>query len=253
MKHGDFTDLADNYAKYRPGYSPFVLEAVLGLLASEKHPVTADVGAGTGIWSRMLAAKGARVTAVEPNEAMRAEGMKQSPGSVVWVGAPAEETTLPGASFDLVTMASSFHWPDFDRAVAEFFRILKANGLFVALWNTRFFENNPLLARIEKKLHELVPGMKRVSSGRSDFCENLTDRLLGCGAFADVLYLEGFHTELQTPERYKGLWESVNDVRVQAGPDRFAAFLEYIDQETAGLTHIEARYKTRAWIARRKD
>ncbi len=31
MKHGDFTALADNYARYRPGYSPFVRDAFLSL------------------------------------------------------------------------------------------------------------------------------------------------------------------------------------------------------------------------------
>lgn len=31
MKHGDFTQLADNYSRYRPGYSPFVLETFLRL------------------------------------------------------------------------------------------------------------------------------------------------------------------------------------------------------------------------------
>ena len=31
MKHGDFTSLAANYAQYRPGYSPFVLDAFVGL------------------------------------------------------------------------------------------------------------------------------------------------------------------------------------------------------------------------------
>lgn len=35
MKHGDFTELADNYAKYRPGYSPFALDAFLALAAAQ--------------------------------------------------------------------------------------------------------------------------------------------------------------------------------------------------------------------------
>lgn len=32
MKHGDFTELAENYAKYRPGYSPLILDSVCALL-----------------------------------------------------------------------------------------------------------------------------------------------------------------------------------------------------------------------------
>ena len=51
MKHGDFTALADSYARWRPGYSPFVLDAFLALSDSSQSGrkeagVCADVGAG---------------------------------------------------------------------------------------------------------------------------------------------------------------------------------------------------------------
>lgn len=252
MKHGDFTTLADNYARYRPGYSPFVLDAFLALAQSGR--VCADVGAGTGIWSRQVAAAGAQVVAVEPNDAMRQAGEKQNAGlDIAWRKGKAEATGLPDASCDMVCMASSFHWPDFDAAVREFHRILKPGGLFMALWNTRRFESNPLLAEIEAYLHRLVPELKRVSSGRSEFCDSLTDRLRQRQEFADVLYLEGRHAELQSPERYIGLWQSVNDVRVQAGEERFARFIEHIRHVTADVPVIEAEYLTRAWITRAHD
>ena len=67
---------------------------------------------------------------------------------------------------------------------------------------------------------------------------------------ADVLYLEGRHTESQSPERYIGLWQSVNDVRVQAGEERFARFIAHIEEVTRETPVIEAEYLTRAWIAR---
>lgn len=141
-------------------------------------------------------------------------------------------------------MASSFHWPDFDLAVREFHRILRPGGLFMALWNTRRYESNPLLVEIEDHLHTLVPELRRVSSGRSEFCATLTERLAERSEFEDVLYLEGLHTENQSPERYIGLWESVNDVRVQAGEERFRHFIDYIRERTAGQPVIEAEYLT---------
>ena len=252
MKHGDFTSLADNYAKYRPGYSPFVLDAFLAL--GGENGVCVDAGAGTGIWSRQLASKGTQVFAVEPNDAMREVGEKQNNGlNITWYKGSAEHTGLPDASCHMLCMASSFHWPDFDAAVKEFHRILKPGGLFMALWNTRRWESNPLLVEIEEYLHKLVPDMKRVSSGRSEFCNGLTERLKQREEFEDVLYLEGRHTELQSPEHYIGLWESVNDVRVQAGEERFTQFLGYIRELTKDIEVIEAEYLTRAWIARCKD
>jgi hypothetical protein len=46
MKYGDFTELAENDAKYRPGYSPFVHNAIAGLVPKGAKAET--VGAGTG-------------------------------------------------------------------------------------------------------------------------------------------------------------------------------------------------------------
>lgn len=249
MKHGDFTQLAKNYALYRPGYSPFVLDVLYSLGTGK---ACADIGAGTGIWSRQLAGKGFAVTAVEPNDAMRKAGLDQNDGySIKWLKGSAETTGLPDSAFDVVCMASSFHWPDFDKAVKEFYRILKPRGLFMALWNTRFIENNPLLIDIEKYLHRLVPEMKRISSGRSEFCDSLTQKLLVREEFSDVLYLEGRHTEKQSSQHYIGLWESVNDVRVQAGEERFKQFLKYIKDVTKDIAFIEAEYLTRAWLGRK--
>jgi len=192
-----------------------------------------------------------RVLAVEPNDAMRTAGERQNQGyDITWSKGSAEHTGLPPHSVHMLCMASSFHWPDFDAAVREFARVLRPGGLFMALWNTRRYESNPLLVEIEDYLHALVPELRRVSSGRSAFCDGLTDRLAGRKEFADVLYLEGRHTEQQSPEQYIGLWESVNDVRVQAGEERFARFLDYIRERTAQLDHIDAEYTTRAWVAR---
>ena len=249
MKHGDFTDLAENYAKYRPAYAPLVRDALAGLLPVGGR--AADIGAGTGIWSQMLHQAGLQVEAVEPNEAMRRAGAAQH-SQIAWRAGSAEASTLPAGQYDLVSMASSFHWPDFKGALAEFERLLKPGGYFAALWNTRDVAGIPLLEDFEAELKRLAPDMKRVSSGRSEFCDALTGRLETSGVFSQVLYLEGHHLEFQSPEHYLGLWESVNDVRVQAGPEKFGQFLDYIHEKTKGLEQIEARYKTRCWLARKK-
>jgi SAM-dependent methyltransferase len=254
MKHGDFTGLAGDYAKFRPGYAPQVATALLGYLGRDAAVVDAvDIGAGTGIWTRILAGRGLRsVTAVEPNDDMRGQGVETSRGSgVTWRKGSAEATGLADGCADLVSMASSFHWADFDKACDEFHRILRPGGVFVALWNPRYIEANPLLVEIEAEIARLKPDIRRVSSGRSGLTERLTDMLSAKPQFTDVLYLEGRHSMQQTPEQYIGAWRSVNDLQVQLGPELFQAFLAFVRQRTAGLAAIETTYLTRAWAARR--
>lgn len=254
MKHGDFSDLAENYSKYRPGYSKFVRDTVLSIPGKRKEEIDfVDVGAGTGIWSRMVAEKGCRTISVEPNAQMMHFGEKDNNGlEIKWINKPAENTELETNSADIISMASSFHWTDFEVTMKEFLRILKPGGYFVALWNPRLIEKNPVLVDIENKLKEIVPDMKRVSSGSSAFCEDLMERLYSVDGIEDVVYLEGQHIEKQSKERYIGLWESVNDVRVQAGPERFGLFLDYIKARIKDGEFVEASYKTRAWIAKKK-
>jgi ubiquinone/menaquinone biosynthesis C-methylase UbiE len=254
MKHGDFTDLAGDYARYRPGYSPSVATAILALIGRPLAEIdAADVGAGTGIWTMMLAARGLHsMTAVEPNEEMRRQGVLASHGiNISWCKGTGEATGLADESVDLVSMASSFHWVDFDKGCAEFQRVLRRGGRFVALWNPRLIEVNPLLVEIEGETTRLKPDIRRVSSGRSGLTERLTDMLWSKAGFDDVLYLEGRHVAHQTPERYLGTWRSVNDLQVQLGSDLFGQFLRYIERKIDGLSSIETTYLTRAWSARR--
>jgi hypothetical protein len=116
---------------------------------------------------------------------------------------------------------------DFDKACDEFHRILWPGGVFVALWNPRFIEANPLLVELEAQIAGLKPDIRRVSSGRSGITERLTDVLNAKPQFTEVLYLEGRHCLLQTPAQYVGAWRSVNDLQVQLGPDLFGELLDF--------------------------
>jgi len=256
LRAGDFTGLAKDYSQHRPDYCPSVLNALLGMVQKPIAEVDfVDVGAGTGIWTRMVHDTGVRsVTAIEPNDDMRLNGIADTQHTAVrWLATSAEATGLQGGSADWLSMASSFHWANFDLATREFHRVLRPGGRFTALWNPRLIEANTLLVEIEAHLDTLRPNIKRVSSGRSGITETLTEQLWASPCFEDVVYLEGRHVIEMTPERYLGVWRSVNDLRVQLGPEKFDAFLAFVEQRIARLQVIEATYLTRAWSAQRKD
>src|SRR5689334_17665803 len=103
---GRFSDRAGDYARFRPTYPAAAIDAVLDGLTP---PITAaDVGAGTGISATLLADRGVRVFAIEPNAAMRASA---APNPLVeWREGSAERTSLADHSVDLVLCAQAFHW-----------------------------------------------------------------------------------------------------------------------------------------------
>lgn len=149
-----FTNRVDNYVKYRPGYPPetlHVLAQECGLVAAD--PV-ADVGSGTGIFSRVLLDNGNRVFGVEPNAAMRgaAEQQLASYERFVSVDGTAEGTTLPGGSVPLITVAQALHWFDPARTRREFARLLQPGGSVAVFWNERHLDATPFLRDYEALL-----------------------------------------------------------------------------------------------------
>jgi len=250
---GDFTGLAHDYHLHRPNYSDSVLSGLVGLLDRPLDAIDfADIGAGTGIWTRMVAQKGPRSTvAIEPNAEMRRVGQSGNDNhSISWLEGSAEDSGLNSNSIDWVTMASSFHWAESEIALREFHRVLRPQGIFTALWNPRRIEGSPLLERIEAEIRRLKPDLVRVSSGWSGITEVLEDLIVESGLFEDVVYIEARHAIVMSPERYVGAWRSVNDLRVQLGSEAFDEFLSFVVRSVENEPCIETEYVTRAWSAR---
>jgi len=130
-----FTDRARDYVRYRPDYPARAIDAVLGGLGGPASLVAADVGAGTGISARLLADRGVRVFAVEPNAAMRDEAAPHP--RVTWIDAAAEATGLGPESLDLLLCAQAFHWFRQREALVEFHRVLRPRGRLALVWNSR--------------------------------------------------------------------------------------------------------------------
>ena len=139
---------------------------------------------------------------------------------------------------------------DFNKAMKEFNRILKPGGVFVALWNPRFISDNQILVDIENKILELNPKLKRVSSGKSEFVENLAKNFLSLSNFESLTFIEGRHKSEQNKEEYIGAWESVNDIQHQLG-EKFKDFMNYIDLKIESDQIIKTTYLTRAWLVKK--
>ena len=128
-----FGNVAREYAEHRPDYPAY---GIAWALAGCEHGVrdVLDLAAGTGALTRGLAATGHKITAVEPDDQMRAELTRRLPDVPALTGT-AEEIPLPDASVDAVMVGQAFHWFDHSRALAEIARVLRPGGVLGLLWN----------------------------------------------------------------------------------------------------------------------
>ena len=139
MNEEKFTGKADLYEKYRPGYPDALVDF---LYQNARCGCVADIGAGTGKFTRCLVRKPWRIIAVEPNADMREKlAVLADTDFIRIVPTTAEDTGLPDMSVGLVTVAQAFHWLDEAKFKAECKRILAPDGMTAIIFNNREYED----------------------------------------------------------------------------------------------------------------
>lgn len=245
----DYTSLADAYLK-RPDYSDAALQALFHTTHVQPGELVCDIGAGTAHLTRKLLAYGLRVHAVEPNDAMRRNGMdvtKNEP-NVTWFEGTGENTGQADHIFDLVTFGSSFNVVDHTKTFPEIQRILKPKGWFACMWNHRNL-NDPIQAEIEGIIQRHIAnydyGLRRAEQ---------TDLIHSSGLFGEVFKIEGTISHQQSLEDCIEAWRSHGTLARQAGP-AFATIIDAIESYLRSLNQpmIPIPYTTRIWTAQLRD
>lgn len=162
----NFTDKADIYAKYRPSYPNEYIEYLLSANELNENQIVADIGSGTGIFSRQLLESGLHVIGVEPNDDMRkmAEQSLSQYSRFQSIKATAEHTTLKENSVDLVTVAQAFHWFNKEAFKIECQRILKQKAHVALVWNSRD-GTSPIIKENAEICQKTCPNFKGFSGG----------------------------------------------------------------------------------------
>lgn len=238
---GDFAPQAKAYAA-RPGYPEALVDLVASRAGVKAGDRVADLGAGTGIFTRHLAARGFVVDAIEPNPAMRAEAPALH--DVHWHEGTFEQTSLRSSSVRWVTAAQAFHWADPPRALPELHRILQPGAHLTCLWNDRRDEHSPWLRAVMDVIRREAPAFDERYRDHDWSATLVTD-----GWFADVVADEAQHVVTMSRDRFRGLWRSHNHFAETAGA-RLPRILAAIDELTADVDEVPVPYVTRAFTAR---
>jgi SAM-dependent methyltransferase len=230
-----FARAADAYERGRPGYP----DEAIDWLTRHLGPQVIDLAAGTGKLSRMLAARGYDVLAVEPVAEMRAligEG-------VLAVDGTAESIPAPDASAHTVTVGQAFHWFDGARALPEIHRVVRPGGTLVVIFNRRIDDE------LNQRLDAVLAPVRGDTPGQS-----LRDWR------GPLEHAE--HFELQTQRRFPneqqldgdGLVDRFGSVSFVAAldDDRREALLAQLRELAAGGS-VTLRYRTEIEVYKRKD
>jgi ubiquinone/menaquinone biosynthesis C-methylase UbiE len=244
----DYTSLAEAYLK-RPPYAEGAVDRIVSLAGLEPGDPVCDVGAGVAHLTIPLAVRKLDVTAVEPNDSMRALGVRRTKAfsNVLWHEGTGEKTGQGAGMFKLVTFGSSFNVTDRAAALQETSRILKTGGWFACLWNHRDLDD-PLQAKIEAAIKKRV---KTYDYGTRR--EDQTAVIERSGLFDEVQSFEASVTHAQSVADCLEAWASHATLQRQAGKD-FAAVLRDIEAvvKAHGRDPFDIPYTTRVWAARSK-
>jgi ubiquinone/menaquinone biosynthesis C-methylase UbiE len=241
----DYTTLADSYLK-RPDYSDAAVDAMLAITGTKKGNKFCDIGAGVAHLTLMLARRGLDVVAIEPNDAMRLNGIKRTENltNVSWYEGTGEATGQAVELFDTVTFGSSFNTCDRRKALKETSRILKPRGWFACMWNHRQLED-PIQSRIEAIIKEQVLnydyGTRR---------EDQTSLIESSNLFGPVIHLDSYVKHEQSVGECVEAWRSHATLERQAG-DIFHNVVTSIESYLLSLKTptIQVPYSTNIWVA----
>jgi SAM-dependent methyltransferase len=244
-----FSAEAEAYERSRPSYPPDAVAWLVDALRISERSLVADVAAGTGKLTRLLAPTRARIIAIEPVGAMRSYIR-----GVPLLAATAEALPVRTGAVDAITVAQAFHWFDASAALTEFQRVLPPGGRVGLIWNARdrsvpwVNEVWSIMDRVEK----LAPWYDHADIG-----EFQRDAFRNVPGFTPLTEATFRHEQLLTREDVVDRIRSVSHVAVLPSEQQRVVLDEVRtvlrdDPATAGKDVVALPYRVDAYWAERR-
>lgn len=125
----NFSTQANQYAKFRPTYPKAVYDFIYANLNGTQ--LAWDCATGNGQIATELAKVFDQVVATDISAKQLENAIQKD--NIDYKVESAESTSIENQSLDLITVGQAIHWFKFDDFFAEVKRVLKPNGLFVAI------------------------------------------------------------------------------------------------------------------------
>lgn len=129
-----FSSQADLYAKYRPTYPQELFDYILSFVNERK--TAWDCATGNGQAASVLAGHFPVVEATDLSEQQLQNAVQKA--NIHYQVSTAEQTPFKDNSFDLITIATAYHWFNWDAFHKEATRVGK-NSCVVAAWSYHVF------------------------------------------------------------------------------------------------------------------
>ncbi|HUC81144.1 MAG TPA: class I SAM-dependent methyltransferase [Flavisolibacter sp.] len=129
-----FSTQADLYARYRPTYPQELFDHILSFV--ENRDCAWDCATGNGQAAQVLANHFKKVEATDISEKQLQNAVQKA--NIHYQLSPAEKTPFADNCFDLITIATAYHWFDWKAFFTEANRVGK-HGCVVAAWAYHVF------------------------------------------------------------------------------------------------------------------
>ncbi|MFZ0042014.1 MAG: class I SAM-dependent methyltransferase [Solirubrobacteraceae bacterium] len=156
-----FGDVAELYDRNRPSYPQALVDDLIALAGLGVGRRALEVGAGTGKATRLLAARGVSVVAIEPSAEMAAVARRNLAGfpSVEIIETDFERWDPGPERFALLYSAQAWHWIDPEVRFVRARAALKTGGIFAAFWNRPAWGPTPLRDELAEVYRRVAPDM----------------------------------------------------------------------------------------------
>ena len=251
-----FGEVAELYEAKRPTYPEALVDDLAAWAADGSPPPRAlEVGAGTGKATRLVAARGVTVVAVEPSAEMAqvARRTTAATGLVEVIEADFEGVDFGGRRFPLVYAGQAWHWIDQPAGYARARSALEQGGRLVAFWNRPVWGRSPVRAALEAAYDQFAPDLTLGLARPADLVDperGWASEIDGVDGFGEAEVRRYAWSLRYAPEEYADLVSTYSEICVMAA-ERRVALLAAI---SAAIEHhggtLELAMDVRACIAR---